>query len=336
MSQSREIRANSAASRIAIFNHKGGVGKTTISINVAAALAKKGYQILLVDADPQCNLTSHLLEASVVDDLLDKSDSDEGATVWSALRPISEATGDVQSIEPFEVSENLFLLPGDIRLAEFEQDLVEFWGECFQRKARGYRGTSALSRAVDFAAGSCGADFVFYDSGPNIGALNRAILLDCDYLVVPAACDLFSLRAIKALGHTLATWINDWQTVSELAPDNAILLTGMPKLAGYVPQRFRVYGGQPTTEFAAFMSKLDRAILVDVVNVLRRIDESLVEPVKKGLKLGEVKDFGGLASASQTQGVPIFSVAAANVWQTSAASISFNELADQLVKRVNQ
>lgn len=185
-----------------LFNHKGGVGKTLMTANLACALASLGKSVLLVDADPQCNLTSFFVEDGVVDSLLERSDSSDGQTVWTAVKPIVEATGDAQVIVPVELRPKLALLPGDIRLAEFEEELPALWAECFQRKPRGFRGSTGLSALASDVAADRNADYIIYDCGPNIGALNRIVLLDADYFVVPAACDLFSLRAIKTLGHT--------------------------------------------------------------------------------------------------------------------------------------
>jgi cellulose biosynthesis protein BcsQ len=121
------------AKRLAIFNHKGGVGKTTLTVNVAAAIAELGKKVLLVDSDPQCNLTSYLVEASVVDAMLDNSDSASGQTVWSALKPFAENSGDIRIIKPQRVRD-LLLVPGDIQLSAFEQDLHSSWAESFQRR----------------------------------------------------------------------------------------------------------------------------------------------------------------------------------------------------------
>lgn len=72
--------------RVTLFNHKGGVGKTTLTANIAFAMAEMGKSVLLVDSDPQCNLTSYLLDDEVVDDLLTKSNESDGQTIWAAVR----------------------------------------------------------------------------------------------------------------------------------------------------------------------------------------------------------------------------------------------------------
>src|SRR6267143_3002476 len=116
--------------RIVIYNHKGGVGKTTLTINIAYALASLGKRVLLVDSDPQCNITSYLIDDITLDSLLDNSDGDDGETIWSSLKPIVEAEGGLKKIEPIKHGKRLFLLPGDVRLSEFEEALNDFWREC--------------------------------------------------------------------------------------------------------------------------------------------------------------------------------------------------------------
>src|SRR5262249_31739988 len=146
---SRGENVRPSAKRLSIFNHKGGVGKTTLTFNIASAIARLGKKVLLVDTDPQCNLTAYLIEGPVVDDLLDHSDDKSGKTIWSAVKAVAEGTGDVHKVPPFQLSErNLLLTPGDIRLSDFEAELTSFWGDCLQRKVRGYRGTTAISNLV--------------------------------------------------------------------------------------------------------------------------------------------------------------------------------------------
>lgn len=331
-----KVLSRTKAHRLAIFNHKGDVGKTTLTMNIAAALAESGKKVLLVDSDPQCNLTSYLVADDVVDDLLDRSDSDEGRTVWSALQPISEATGALKPIDPYELSlPRLFLLPGDIRLSEFEVDLTDFWAQCLQRKMRGFRGTTALSSLVNEITKTLQVDFVFYDCGPNIGPLNRIILLDCDYFIVPVACDLFSLRALKTLGRTLVGWIQEWSTIVDLAPQDTYLLSGKPQFLGYIPEGFKIYGGQVAAQHSVFLSRIEKDIYSQIIVLLRQIDPKLASGRMQHFKLGQVKNFGSLIPASQQKGIPLYQVQVGSPQQREEARQSFATLASNIVQRVS-
>lgn len=299
-------------------------------MNVGAALAALDRRVLLVDTDPQCNLTSYLVDGEVVDDLLDASDTAEGRTVWSAVKPVSEALGAVARVEPIELGiENMFLVPGDIRLSEFEADLTDFWAQCLQRKPRGFRGTTAISQLVDELSDELEIDYVLYDSGPNIGALNRVILLDCDEFIVPVAGDLFSLRALKTLGRSLVEWITSWDTIAGLAPADTPILPGRPAFGGYIAEGFRTYGGKPAREPARYLAQIEGQIHGEVVALLREVDPELA-PERSSYKLGEVKDFGVLVPASQREGTPLYEVSKGSRAQRAAAREAFTSIAEAI------
>lgn len=257
--------------RLAFFNHKGGVGKTVLTANVSQALSALGHRVLVVDADPQCNITSYLLNDKKVDQLLDESDSAKGQTLWSAVRPLADGSGPVKAVDPVKVREKLSLIAGDIQLFRLEDDLNDYWGDSFRRKLRGLNGMASISDVVSAVCSRQEFDVVFYDCGPNIGPLNRAVILDCDAFIVPVACDLFSLRALGTLGQALVEWITDWQTIIDLAPSDVELLIGRPSLLGFVPQQFRTYGGVPEQKASAFISRLERQLLSDIARPLRAI-----------------------------------------------------------------
>jgi cellulose biosynthesis protein BcsQ len=320
--------------RLTLINHKGGVGKTTLTVNLAFALADLGNKVLLVDSDPQCNLTSYLVQADVVDKWLDESDGKNGKTIWSSLRPVIEAGKDIKIIQPFERAERVYLLPGDIRLSEYELDLQQSWIDCLQRKTRGFAGTTALSNVIDTCAEELLADYVLYDVGPNIGPLNRAILLDCDFFVVPAACDYFSTRALKTLGHSIANWIRDWDVISKLAPHEVPLLEGHPVYLGYVLQRFRMYGGDISNIYREYARQLDRHSYSDVAAVLKEISEDLAPGSLSQFKLGQIKDFGTLANLAQQQGVAMSDVDKGATYLKDEAKTAFKEFAKKIIARI--
>lgn len=314
-----------------IFNHKGGVGKTTLTVNLAFALAEMGKSVLLVDSDPQCNLTSYLLSDEYVDNLLDNSDSPKGETVWSAVRNIHGGTGGLKVIDPVVVGD-FHLLPGDIRLSEYEDFLHESWVNSFQRRMGGLRATTSVSDLVRQVSHVHEYDIVFYDTGPNIGPLNRVLLLDSDFFVVPVACDLFSMRALGTLGQTLKRWIVDWSTIASIAPDEAPLFDGRPRFLGYIPQRFRVYGQAMASEPRKYLKEIKKRVFQDVTDVLRKIDVELAPRHPDDPALPGVPDMASLVQQAQRDGVALWKAnlpASYNDKKTQARS-AFSELANEI------
>jgi len=325
----------SPAVRLVLYNHKGGVGKTTLTVNIASALARAGKRVLLVDTDPQCNLTSYLVQADVVNRWLDDSDGPKGVTIWSAIKDVAQSIGGIKVVKPFERLPGIYLIPGDIKLSEFEQELNQVWLDCLQRKVRGYRAVSAISDLVNEVAKHNNIDYVFYDVGPNIGPLNRVILLDCDHFIVPAACDEFSTRALSTLGHSLANWIRDWEVISQLAPEGSLSMPGRPKFMGYILQKFRVYGGAIVTGQARYAAALEKAAQSDIVAVLREIDKSLARNSLAANKLGQVKDFGTLATLAQEQGVDFVRTTQSQPAQRTEAKNEFAAIAKKIIARTS-
>ena len=316
--------------RITIYNHKGGVGKTTLTVNIAAALAELGQNVLLVDTDPQCNLTSYLLSDRDVNKLLDRSERTDGGTIWTGLRQVFDNVGAVRAITPRKV-EGLSLLPGDIRLSEYEEFLGEAWATAFRRRLGALQAICSIRDLVDQTPRDNDFDFVFYDTGPNIGPLNRVLLLDSDYFIVPVACDLFSVRALSTLGQTIKRWILDAGTIAEIAPDEAPLLGGHPCFLGYVPQGFKVYGQRMALEPTRYLRQIRTRIYSDVSAVLRQIDEDLAPASSVDPQVGNVKNFSPLVQAAQRSGVAVWKAKGQNSSQKEQARAAFLAIAERLV-----
>ena len=319
--------------RITIYNHKGGVGKTTLTVNIAFALSSLGKSVLLIDSDPQCNLTSYLLSDDVVDDLLDHSNDQNGKTIWSAVKPVIDSTGSVRLVDLTKIGD-IALLPGDIRLSEFEEVLGDAWADGFKRRMAGLRTTSSISYLISSLASRRDFDFVFYDTGPNIGPLNRVLLLDSDFFIVPVACDLFSTRALSTLGQTVKKWIIDAQTMDAIAPDGAMALKGRPEFLGYIPQRFKVYGQDMTLEANSYYKKIRSRVNEDISSVLHKIDDNLAPAVSVNPVVGKVRDLASVVQVAQREGVPIWecSTPAGGGRLKEAAKKSFFQIAERILR----
>lgn len=162
---------------IAIVNQKGGVGKTTTTVNLGAALAEKGQRVLLVDLDPQGSLTSGL----------GVEETSNAVTTYQIL--INPAQDPARSI--ISVRERLDLIPADIHLAAAEVELVD-------QPSREYLLREALSPLRPQY------DFVLIDCGPNLGLLTVNALTAADEVIIPLLCEYLSLRGMGILFESIA------------------------------------------------------------------------------------------------------------------------------------
>ena len=156
---------------IALSNQKGGVGKTTLTFNIGIWLAVEGYRTLLIDADPQGNLSKSLVDIP-------------GFGLYEAL------TGG--EFEPEEVKERLSLLGGDVKLASLEKSLI---GEL-----------DAFTKMKEMLSGEIfqSFDFILIDSPPALSILTGNTLSASDWLIIPMNPSLYSMQGTNDLMATVA------------------------------------------------------------------------------------------------------------------------------------
>lgn len=219
---------------LAFFSNKSGVGSTTLLFNVAHMMALKGLRVVILDYDPQCEISVMALGE---EPLFTSWELSQTTTVAHCVEPVRRGKGDVIQPELIDLSENLWLLPGDLALSRFESTLVENWERVHQSDNwRALHVTTALHRLAESAAKRVRADVILIDAGPNLGALNRAVLLATDALVVPVAPDPFGLHGLKTLGPVLRDWREDWRRATERLPEPTQARSFEPR--GYIVEQY--------------------------------------------------------------------------------------------------
>lgn len=246
---------------VAFFNNKGGVGKTTLTYHIAWMFHHLGLRVLVVDLDPQANLTAAFLTDSALEELWAASPA---KTVFGALEPLIDRLGDIRAAH-VEDMDGLGLIPGDLELSRFEDRLALAWPACLDDNRAnaqdGFRVTTAFFRMAKQAADERGADIVLLDVGPNLGALNRAALVAADAVVVPVAADLFSLRGLRNLGPALREWRDGWCNRSQRPYAAGLALpTGAMKPIGYVVlQHAAKKANEPARAYGRFIEQFPKA-----------------------------------------------------------------------------
>lgn len=300
------------------FNNKGGVGKTTLVANLGAELSLNfGAKVLIVDADPQCNLTQYVLSDEVTQQLYAQENPE---SIYTVIRPLSFGKG-YESDLPIRHVENFGfdIIVGDPRLALQEDLLAGDWRDAKGGGMRGIRTTFVFAELVKKAR-ELNYDFVFFDMGPSLGAINRAVLLAMEYFVVPMSIDVFSLWAIKNIGSTVSIWKKELETGIKLSEEPSELSQLSPpgklKFLGYVTQQHKERSGYDTIQLEATGEEIKTKRRVQAYEAIGEIFPSKISEHLSKLyasnnmnpHLGDIRHLGSLAPKSQSQHVPMISV----------------------------
>lgn len=324
---------NTNAKSICFFNNKGGVGKTTLVANLAAQLSLNQEQkILVVDADPQCNLTQYLLSDEMFAETYAASNPTK--TIYDIIQPLSAGKGyasdlPIRRIESFGVD----LIAGDPRLALKEDWLAQDWRDAKAGGTRGLRTTFIFSELISRA--SKNYDFIFFDMGPSLGAINRSILLSADYFLVPMSIDIFSIWAVKNIGEALRVWRKELENGIRMAedPEEIVELKGSsksPTFLGYVTQQHKEKSEKGESRvveaYGTIRDKLPEAVAQSLGSMFPKKN---FEP-----HLGDIKHLASLAPKSQTLHTPMITVVLKGSYTTTRKQA--REIYDNLSMRFSE
>lgn len=310
--------------KIAIFNHKGGVSKTTSAFNLGWKLSTTGKRVLLVDADSQCNLTMMFLGETAFDSYIESNNNNN---LLDALEPAFK--GKPRPIEAIECpqnthNQNLLLLPGHLDLTSNEVSLaMSFNFSDTLGVMKNLPGSFAF--LIDKCCEKYQLDYAIIDMNPSLSAINQDLLLTSDFFMIPCSPDMFSLKAIQSLSKILPAW-ETWAIKARSVFKDAEYPFSQktPKFLGYTINDFNLGNyAQPAKDFLPIMQRISKEITTLFVPELEKVHMTLshekyqeaalqninISSQEKNLDiycLGQISNFNKLVALSNQQSIPIF------------------------------
>lgn len=324
---------------IAFFNNKDGVGKTSLVYHLAWMMSHQGLSAIAADLDPQANLTASFLDEEQLESLWPNGNAltVPGSTVYGSLAPLIRGIGDIAAPPLISIEDRLRVLPGDLALSRCEDELSSQWLDCLDGKERAFRVISAFWRILTRVVEDADADAVLVDVGPNLGAINRAVLVAADYVVIPVAPDLFSVQGLQNLGPTLRAWRREWAARLSHNPDPALTLpAGTMRPAGYVLLGHAVRLGRPVQAYERWMARIPEVYRTAVLDV----EEPAPVVENDPYCLARIKHYRSLMPMSYEVRKPVFDLKPADgafgghQAAVSAARADFAALTERILKDV--
>ena len=341
--------------KIALFNHKGGVSKTTTAFHLGWMLAEKGNTVILVDADPQCNLTGMVLGYEGATALEDFYQQESQNNLRDGLAPAFESRPEpIQAVDCFRVEARpgLYLLPGHIGLSEYEVTLgiaQELSGSI--QTLQNLPGS--ISRLLEITARHHEADYVLIDLNPSLSSFNQNLLLTSDCFMVPTNPDYFSAMAVQSLTRVLPQW-RSWagRAANLKVLKNAVypFPDVVPKFLGTIVQNYRPRDGSPARAFQTWIDKINNSVSEDLFPALEQSQMTFPRTIYEnhgvdGFCLATIPDFNSLIAKSQEHQTPVYALTPQQIGQAGTVLTTtvesrdnframFSNLADRVIALV--
>ena len=355
---------------ISLFNHKGGVSKTTTTFNLGWTLANLGIKTLIVDTDPQCNLTAYVLglqDRQSVEDFYNKKENED---IYSGLKLIIDGTNpQIKPVKPCDtLNNNLKLVAGNLDMSDLDiQISIGLLSSGLTAYAKQFVGS--LNAVIRKTAETNKCELVLIDMSPSSGAMNRSILMSSDYFLIPTSPDFFSYQAIQSLGKMFLNWNDLFEIFRDPKAPNP-LPENPPKMLGVISQKYRPYtpNKKEIVEYIPVLGEnirekrikgIAKAYEAWINKIQKASDEVLAEKLKSKnmvidrnsftshikdehpYNLISIGDFNSLIAISQEKQKPIFSLTKEEIGQ-SGRSLSemqenqkiFKKSFEKLAKRV--
>lgn len=319
---------------VSVFNNKGGVGKSTLSFHLAYALSEMGKKTLMIDLDPQSNLTLQCISPEKLEELwteegpyiedfqsaLEESGEsfekfvEKPRSIHCLLKPIEDGVFESFSLgSVYEINDNLGLIPGRLSLHSYEDKISKSWSDAFLGDPQALRVITSIRNICLEAGDKYGYEYVVIDTSPSLGVLNRVLISMSTGFFVPCMPDMFSTFGITNIGQALKSWKNQFETMYSLLPDKkrAVFPKSFVKFLGFTIYNAKRYTGQNEFDLAvahySYVNRLPNSIKKHIpAECYDHLDEKVI-----GAPIGNksvMHSHNTLPSMAQKYRVPIWEV----------------------------